>query len=119
MDRFISFPEGPPVFDDERLDFRLRVLLSIQRALWQMVTPQLRAIAISTKAPQKLRARFLYDIAPGPLEREIVSETQAYVIADFDENLDTSFMPEYHPAPRPLELGPEEEWVYLRREGSP
>jgi hypothetical protein len=97
------------------LDFRLEVLLSIQRALWEMVTPSLRGVAIQPKHPL-IRARFIYDIEPTEVEREIVAEVETYVLADFDESIDVNFQADYVPADTPRKLQPGEEWVYLRRE---
>jgi hypothetical protein len=97
------------------LSFRVQALLSIQRALWEMVTPNLRGVAIQPEAPI-IRGRFLYENDPTNKEREIVAEVEAYVLADFDESVDVSFRAEHVPPERPRDLLLGEEWVYMRRE---
>ncbi|MEV0798877.1 hypothetical protein AB0I34_14350 [Kribbella sp. NPDC050281] len=97
------------------MDFRVDVLLSFQRALWDEVTGNLRGVAVRPTSPV-IEARFLYDTLPGGVEDEIVSEVETYVVADFNAPIDVRFRAVYSPraTARTLEAG--EEWVYLRRE---
>lgn len=96
------------------MPLRSQVLLSAMRALWQVPTPNLRGVAVSWDE-QWLRPRFVYDAVPSDEERELASEAATEMVADFaahkvNENVEAT------PAPVPLALGSDEEWVYLRHE---
>lgn len=101
----------------DAVSFRVEVLLSFQRALWDMVTPALRGIAVKPASPL-IEARFIYE---GVTEEEqlLAAEVEAYVVADFLPPVDVRFVAVAAPSgtPRALEAG--EEWVYLRREDQP
>ncbi len=97
--------------------FRIEVLLSFQRALWDMVTPSLRGVAVKPIGPL-IEARFIYD-AVREEERMTVAEVEAYVVADFVPPVDVSFTAVAVPISAPRELEPGEQWVYLRRESEP
>lgn len=97
------------------LDFRVQVLLSMQRALWDMVTPTLRGVAVSVDYPS-VKGRLLYENVPTSEELEINAEVETYVIADFDESVRVTFRAECVPQHEPRDLLQGEEWVYLRRE---
>lgn len=96
------------------LEFRREVFLSFQRALWDMVTPSLRGIAVRPEYPV-IRGRFIYE-AVGPEEDEIVAEVGTYVVADFLPPVYPDFVAVAVPPSEPRNLEPEEHWVYLRRE---
>jgi hypothetical protein len=98
-------------------DFRIQVLLSFQRALWDMVTPALRGVAVQPTSPL-IEARFIYDHEPTFDESQIVAEVETYVASDFLPGVDVAFSAEGIPTPSSRDLLPGEEWVYLRREGS-
>jgi hypothetical protein len=94
--------------------FRTQVLLSIQRALWDMVTPELRGLAVKHVSPL-IELRFIYE-AVAEEQRMIAEEVGTYVIADFSPPTDirietVAIAPGIR---RSLEEG--EEWVYRRRE---
>lgn len=95
--------------------FRTEVLLSFQRALWDMVTPSLRGVAVRPVRPL-IEARFIYE-SVGEEEQMIASEVEAYVVADFLPPVDVRFTAVPVPAGEPRDLQAAEEWVYLRREG--
>ncbi|MEI8408587.1 MULTISPECIES: hypothetical protein [unclassified Kribbella] len=101
-------------------DLRIAVLLSLQRALWQQVTPDLRGVAVTwtgeLDAGADVRVRFLYEGAVADLQKECVSEAETYFAADFGEDLSTVFtaVPDAG-----LELEQDEEWVFLRWEPTP
>ena len=69
--------------------FRIEVLLSFQRAVWDLVTPNLRAVAARSTSPL-IEARFMY-VLVGQEERLLVSEVGAYVAADFVPPVDICF----------------------------
>lgn len=97
-------------------DFRSQVLLSFQRALWDMVTPPLRGVAVQPTSPL-IKARFIYDHEPSFEESQIAAEVETYVAADFPQGIDVSFSAVGIAPPSPRDLLPGEEWVYLRQEG--
>lgn len=101
-------------------EFRTQVLLSIQRALWDMVTPELRGVAVGwdkrTVDKRTVSATFLYDEPLSAEMWEIVREVETYVIADFDSTTATDFAADYLPADKPRQLEAEQWWAYLRRE---
>jgi hypothetical protein len=94
--------------------FRIEVLLSVQRALWDMVTPSLRGVAVKPAGPL-IEARLIYESVTEE-ERMIAAEVEAYVVADFTPPVDVSFDAVAVSISAPRELEPGEEWVYLRRE---
>jgi hypothetical protein len=99
------------------LDLRIEALLSIQRALWEKVTPDLRAVAMlidGDAASGHVSARFLYEGAAGEVQRECVSIAEAEFAADFSQAISTDFVAVEDVAERKLASG--EEWVYLRWE---
>ena len=100
--------------DEVERAFRISVLLSLQRALWDIVTPDLRGVAVTPSSPI-IRARFIYE-AVNPDLLELVSEAETTVYADFLPPINVQFVGVSEPLParRLLEAG--EEWFYLRRE---
>jgi hypothetical protein len=98
------------------MEHRIEVLLSFQRALWDMVTPGLRGVAVTPAFPV-IRARFLY-AALDDDEDQIVAEVETYVVADFVPPVDVQFEAVAVPTHKTRDLLPGEEWVYLRQEDS-
>lgn len=100
----------------EETSFRSQVLISIQRALWQMVTPDLVAVAMGWRTGV-VHARFVYVDPVGPDQHEIVSEVETYVIADFPADLRTDFIAVERTDSNSPHFEPGEEWwAYVRRE---
>ena len=96
------------------IPFRVEVLLSFQRALWDMVTPSLRGIAVKPISPL-IEARFIYERVTED-ESSIAAEVEAYVVADFLPPVDVAFKAVAAPSGTARTLEANEEWVYLRRE---
>ncbi len=94
--------------------FRIEVLLSFQRALWDLVTPHLRGVAVRPAYPL-IEARFLYDVV-GDDEGLLAAEAETYVVADFAPPVDVRFEAVALPSGQSRELLPGEEWVFRRRE---
>lgn len=95
---------------------RVEVLLSLQRALWEQVTPNLRGVAVawrSARGAGEIAARFLYDGSIGELERECVSLAETQCCADFLLGVTVAFRTVENAT---RELLPTEEWIYLRHE---
>lgn len=101
----------------EMSSFRTEVLLSIQRALWDMVTPSLRGVAVRY-TNLLIEPRFIFE-ALTEEERMIAQEVGTYIIADFlpPTDIRVNMVALAPGGPRSLEQG--EEWVYLRREEQP
>lgn len=97
--------------------FRIEVLLSLQRALWDLVTPALRAVAVRPSYPL-VEARLMYETV-GDEERQLVAEVESYVVADFLPPVDVRFAAVEVSGGVRRELEAGEEWVYRRREGEP
>jgi len=95
-------------------DFGRAVLLSFQRALWNLVTPGLRAVAVTPDYP-RITARFVYETVTEDA-REVASEAEAYVAADFQSPVTVDFLAVAIDPSRPRDLDVGEQWVYLRRE---
>ncbi|MFC7502831.1 hypothetical protein ACOACQ_02640 [Nocardioides sp. CPCC 206347] len=99
---------------------RTEILLSMQRALWEHVTQDLRGVAVEYSGEldrgAHVVARFLYEGDAGPLQRECVSESEAYFLADFLPDMSTEFVAVDH-ADRDLQG--DEMWVFLRWEPTP
>ena len=99
----------------QAFDFRIEALLSVQRALWDMVTPALRGVSIRL-SERRVDGRFLYEHEPSAEEREIVAEVESYMLADFGDPIEIRFGAQHSPMEVARDLLPGEEWVYLRRE---
>ena len=96
------------------VDFFSSFRLSLQRALWAEIPPNLRAIAVGGLGGVG-HARFIFDGAPGEEEHELVDLIETEVIADFPVGVAFHFeVVEDHGA-----LGftsGETWWAYVRRE---
>jgi hypothetical protein len=97
------------------VDLRVSALLSMQRALWDIVTPGLRGVAVRV-GEGEIVARFLFEHEPGDDDREDVSLAESTAAADFLEDFRVSFDANWLPTPAPRALVDGEEWVYLRKE---
>lgn len=90
------------------------VLLSAARALWEVPTPGLRAVAVGWDE-QWLRPRFIYGEEPSDEERELVSLFGTFLVADFSEH-NVEERVDVVPSSGRLDLLDGEAWVYLRHE---
>jgi hypothetical protein len=93
------------------------LLASIQRALLNEVTPDLRGVAARV-GEDGIHARFIFDSGLTVQSRERVSDIETEVIADYSGLSPVHFVAEYLPSdlPRLLEQG--EWWAFLRREAT-
>ena len=85
----------------------------MQRALWEQVTPNLRAVSVNLQDGQAVTARFLYEGPIGEIERECTSLAETYCIADMPLDVPVIFSAVERAA---RTLLPGDEWVYMRRE---
>lgn len=97
------------------MDFRVSVLLAMQRALWDVVTPNLRGVAVRI-APGHVEARFLLENEPTDEDLEGMSEAETAMMADVRHDVAVSFTASWVPNSLARDLEPSEEWVYLRKE---
>jgi hypothetical protein len=73
------------------MEFRVSVLLSLQRALWDLVGPNLRGVAATFDYPV-VTARFLFENDPTEEDLEDVSLAETHTIADFPEDVSVDFV---------------------------
>ncbi|GLI28274.1 hypothetical protein ARHIZOSPH14_25160 [Agromyces rhizosphaerae] len=97
------------------MDLRIEALLSVQRALWDVVTPGLRGVAMSVRET-RIQARFVFDHDPDESECEDVTLAETSMVADFFPRAEITFEAVELLTTEPRVLEPGEEWVYLRKE---
>jgi hypothetical protein len=110
--------DGRTICANERmgpLDVRVSALLSMQRALWNLVTPNLRGVAVRT-TPVRVEGRFLLENEPTDEDVENMSEAETAVMADVRSGVAVSFGATWVSNSSPRDLETDEEWVYLRKE---
>lgn len=94
---------------------RTDVLLFVQRALWQIPTPDLRGVSVGVRE-SAIRADFHYDGPVSDLHRDLVSEAETELIADLPPEVTVRFQAVSTPRPEPLSLDGLSDWVFLRWE---
>ena len=95
---------------------RTDVLLSLQRALWEQVTGDLRGVTVSYQDSAQLgsiEGRFLYEGEVGDVQAECTSLAETYCIADFPPEVSVTFRAVPNAS---RDLLPGEQWVFLRHE---
>jgi hypothetical protein len=94
---------------------RIESILSINRALWEKVTPNVRGVAFS-HVDNIILIRVFFDGEPSEndVERMLCAETE--VMADFLPEVQVKVNITNLPVPEILFLCKGEEWVYLRCE---
>lgn len=97
------------------VDLRRLVLLSLQRALLGMVTPDLRAVEVWVDG-RRVRGRFAYDGDIDEAREELVREIETLVIADLEDDVIVEFDAEAVPVPEPVAFVRGSDYCYLRRE---
>jgi len=99
----------------EEIEIRKEVLLSLQKALWGMIYPSIRAIAIDFKGTNKLKVRYYLDREPNEDDYENISEVTSEVCADINF---TEIKEECIFTLEPIsKLDNLKSWVYIRKEG--
>ena len=97
------------------MELRPLVLLSLQKALLEMVTPDLRAVEVWIE-DRSVRARFAYDGELTDDHREVVSEIEGLVVGDLPDDAKVEFEAAPIPHPEPVAIVRESVFAYLRRE---
>lgn len=98
-----------------QLPLRVSVLLSIQRALWDEVTPRLRGVSVAV-SESAVSGRMIFDHVPTDDDVEDCSLVETHVIADMLPEVTVTLTAVGAEPPEPRDLLPGEEWVYLRKE---
>jgi hypothetical protein len=95
-------------------DIRVRLLLSMQRALLGMIYPSVRAIAVGFDQLKKLKVIYYLDREPVEDDYESISEVTTEVIADIDfQEVEELCIYSQDPISK---LDGLNSWVYTRRE---
>jgi len=96
------------------IEIRREVLLSIQRALWGMIYPEIRAISVGYEGTQKLKVICYLDREPNEDDYKNISDVTGEVCGDIN------FMEVEEKCIFSLEpirnLDNLESWVYVRKE---
>jgi len=95
-------------------DIRVRLLLSMQRALLGMIYPSIRAIAVGFDQLKKLKVIYYLDREPVEDDYESISEVTTEVIADINfQEVEELCIYSQDPISK---LDGLSSWVYTRRE---
>ena len=101
--------------DPNHIAMRKEVLLSIQRALWGMIYPAIRAIAIGFEGSEKLKVIYYLDREPNDSDYENISDVVGEVCSDIPfkevEEICSFTLEPFS------KLDSLESWVYMRQEG--
>jgi hypothetical protein len=68
----------------EEIEIRRDLLISVQRALWGMIYPSIRSIAVGFDGLKKLKIIFYLDREPNEDDYETISEVAGEVCADIN-----------------------------------
>lgn len=98
-------------------DFRRNVALSIQRALWDLVTPALRGVALTSSYPN-IGGRFIYDRVPTEVDLEDLSLAVRRIVAGFQSDVHVNLEACYVPVSQSRDLLLDEWWAFRRKEDS-
>jgi hypothetical protein len=95
-------------------EIRTSVLLSIQKALWGMIYPSIRAIAVDFEGTKKLKVVYYLDREPNEDDYENISEVTGEVCADVEfTEVEEKCIFTLEPI---SQLDNLESWVYIRKE---
>jgi hypothetical protein len=97
------------------LPFRVSVLLSLQRALLDEVSPRFRGVAVAI-SDAAIRGRIIFDRIPAEDDIESCSLVETHVLADMAPQIVVELTAVGVAPPEPRDLLPGEEWVFLRKE---
>ena len=101
----------------ENQGFREDVLLYVLRALWGVITPDIRAIRASW-ADGVAGVTFIYDHPVTESDWELVREVEAEVVADFPPEVPTDVTAMFVSERQLPALPSDSWWVYVRREAN-
>ncbi len=99
---------------NKEIELRREVLISIQRALWGMIYPEIRAIAVGYEGKKRLKVIYYLDREPNEEDYENISEVTAEICADIDfQEVEELCIFTKEPINKLDNLV---SWVYMRRE---
>jgi hypothetical protein len=97
------------------IEIRREVLISIQRALWGMIYPEIRAIAVGFEGTEKLKVIYYLDRKPNDDDYENISDVVGEVLADINfSEVEELCLFTLEPISKLDHL---KSWVYIRKEG--
>jgi len=96
------------------VEIRIKLLLSAQRALWGMIYPEIRAIAVGFDGLKKLKMIYYLDREPTEEDYESISDVTGEILADI-EFLAVEEVCIYTKEPF-SKLDNLTSWVYIRKE---
>jgi len=99
------------------IEIRREVLISIQRALWGMIYPDIRAIAVGFEGLKKLKVIYYLDREPNEDDYENISDVTGEVLADVDFS-EVEELCIFTTVPI-SKLDNLTSWVYIRQENKP
>lgn len=91
------------------------LLASMQRALLNEVTPDLRGVAVRV-GEDGVACRFVFESAITDEARERIDDIETEVIADYSGLTPVRCIGEHVPVDQPRSLHPGELWAFLRHE---
>lgn len=96
------------------IEIRREVLISIQRALWGMIYPEIRAIAVGFEGVKKLKVIYYLEREPNENDYENIKEVTSEVLADIEFNeVEELCIFTKEPISKLNNL---KSWVYIRQE---
>lgn len=99
---------------NKEIELRREVLISIQRALWGMIYPEIRAIAVGYEGEKKLKVIYYLDREPNEDDYESISEVTTEVCADINfQEVEEHCIFTKEPTNKLDNLV---SWVYMRKE---
>lgn len=101
-----------------RLPSKTAVRLGLQRALWNIPTPELRFVTLRARG-WNVAARFVYDTPIDAHVRALVAQAEACLRADLDPAHRIAFTPEHAPTADPRWLHAHERLHHWRYEPPP
>ncbi len=97
----------------DKKEIRTLLLISSQRALWGMIYPSIRAIAVGFEGLKKLKVIYYLDRQPNDTDYESISDVAAEICADMDFISEVEELCIYTEEPL-IKLDNLESWVYIR-----
>jgi hypothetical protein len=100
--------------NEKNTDLRIKILLSIQRALWGMIYPSIRAIAVGYEGIKKLKVIYYLDREPTEDDYENISDVVGEMCSDINFiEVEEKCISTLEPISKLDNL---ESWVYIRKE---
>jgi len=95
------------------IDFRRKIIVSANRALWGAVTRHLRGVTIDYN-PNKIILRAYFDSGATEDDKELIDDALGEILADFPDINDCIYEPIDIPFPEKMTVL--KDWIYARHE---